>query len=92
MFRDDYQLLPVKNNDAIQGYDKRQGTRTPKSTTASREAQLLEEIGNSLIIVDMTQNVFTLTENYRAMEDPVFGNILKNCVQAPCLTQEPSVS
>ena len=39
---------------------------------------MLEEIGNSLIIVDMTQNVFTLTENYRAMEDPVFGNILKN--------------
>jgi len=26
----------------------------------------------------MTQHVFTLTENYRVMEDPVFGNILKN--------------
>ena len=63
IFRDDYQLLPVKDNGAIQGYAKQQGTRTPKSTTASREAQLLEENGNSLLIVDMTQNVSTLTEN-----------------------------
>ena len=92
MFREDYQLLPVKDNGSIQRYAKRQGTITPHSTTASRKAQLLKEIGNSLLIVDMTQNVFTLTENYRAMEDPVFGNILKNCVKAPCLTQEPSVS
>ena len=26
----------------------------------------------------MTQNVLTLKENYQAMKDPVFGNILKN--------------
>ena len=71
MFGEDYQLLPVKDNGSIQRYAKRQGAITPHFTAASRKAQLLKEIGNSLLIVDMTQNVFTLTENYRAMEDPV---------------------
>jgi len=40
MFGDDYQRLPIKDNGAIQGNAKRQGTRTLKPTTASRRPYL----------------------------------------------------
>jgi hypothetical protein len=78
IFGDDYQLMPVIDGGAIQGYAEKTGLKVPKSTFKSHEEQILENLGHVLFIDCMTENVFALTDNYRTRNDPVFGKILND--------------
>ena len=77
LFGDDYQLFPVIENGAIEGYHRRTNAKIHKKNYKQTSEQLLESQGHDLFIDDLTQNVFTLTDNYRTVEDPVFGQILE---------------
>lgn len=76
IFGDDYQLMPVSDNGAIQGYALQNGYKDAKATKKTPNQQLMEEIGHNLFIDNLAMNVFTLRENYRTINDPHFGNIL----------------
>ncbi len=64
IFGDDYQLLPVKAEEAIYGFAKRQGLWTDKESTKSACQQLMIKNGHKLFIDDLTQDAFYLTQNY----------------------------
>lgn len=78
MFGDDYQLMPVIDEGAIQGYAKktRFGTSRKNSISAMpTKKQLLALQGRHLFTSVMTENVFMLHENYRVKCD-IFKDIL----------------
>jgi DNA replication protein DnaC len=65
LFGDDYQLMPVDKNGAINGYDKRCCGAEQYVTDKMSEAQLFAYRGDWLFTDIMTDQVFVLTKNYR---------------------------
>ena len=65
LFGDDYQLFPVIEEGAIQGYSKKK-LKVPQTPTAKTSAsQLLCRRGSYLFTHVMSEAVFTLDKNYR---------------------------
>ena len=77
VFGDDYQLFPVIETGAIEGYNNRIHNSALRTTYKPGSEQLLHRQGDDLFIDDLTENVFTLTKNFRTQNDPVFGKILE---------------
>lgn len=67
LFGDDYQLMPVASEGAIQGYADLANYEVPqkKNTKMSKNALLMIKNGHKLFRDVMTENVFFLTKNYR---------------------------
>ena len=65
LFGDDYQLMPVDKNGAINGYDKRRYGAEQHVTDKMTLAQLFAYRGDWLFTEVMTENVYILTKNYR---------------------------
>ena len=65
LFGDDYQLMPVDKNGAINGYDKRCCGAEQHVTDKMTEAQLFAYRGDWLFTEIMTDQVFFLTKNFR---------------------------
>jgi hypothetical protein len=65
LFGNDYQLFPVINEGAIQGYSRMSDKSPQTSTTRMTQAQLLSQHGNYLFTHVMSETVFTLDKNYR---------------------------
>jgi len=65
LFGDDYQLFPVIDEGAIQGYS-RMNSKVPQTpTTKMTPSQLICQRGNYLFTHVMSETVFTLDINYR---------------------------
>ena len=90
-FGDDHQLMPVKECGVIEGFGRRQGIKLPSTTRKSGNQQVHEEKGNNYFIEDLTQNVITLTENYRTAKDPMFGNILSRLRVGACTESDADI-
>ena len=65
LFGDDYQLMPVTKNGAINGFAKRQDGAYHHVTEKMTGAQLLAYHGDWLFTEVMTDKVYFLTKNYR---------------------------
>ncbi len=65
LFGDDYQLWPVIEDGAIQGYFKSTSTAPLASTNKLSATQLLCQGGSFLFTHVMTESVFFLNKNYR---------------------------
>ena len=65
LFGDDYQLMPVDKNGAINGYDKRCCGAEQHVTDKMTPAQLFAYRGDWLFTEIMTDKVYFLTKNYR---------------------------
>ena len=65
LFGDDYQLMPVDKNGAINGYYKRCCGAEQHVTDKMTEAQLFAYRGDWLFAEIMTDQVFFLTKNFR---------------------------
>jgi hypothetical protein len=64
-FGDDYQLWPVIEDEAIQGYFKSTSTAPLAPTNKLSATQLLCQWGSFLFTHVMTKSVFFLNKNYR---------------------------
>jgi len=65
LFGDDYQLFPVIDEGAIQGYS-RMNSKVPQTpTTRMTPSQLICQWGNYIFTHVMSETVFTLDINYR---------------------------
>jgi hypothetical protein len=65
LFRDDYQLWPVIEDGAIQGYFKSSSMAPLAPTNKLSATQLLCQWGSFLFTHVMTESVFFLNKNYR---------------------------
>lgn len=65
LFGDDYQLMPIASEGAIQGYSKQHGSDPHHVTKRSSQAQMLTYQGTHLFTNVMTEAVFALNTNYR---------------------------
>ncbi len=65
LFRDNYQLFPVINEGAIQGYSRISDKSPQTPATRMTPAQLLSQHGNYLFTHVMSETVFTIDKNYR---------------------------
>ncbi len=69
LFGDDYQLWPVIEEGAIQGYSKMTTTTHLAPTNKQSAAQLLCQWGTYLFVHVMTESVFILNKNYRVKSE-----------------------
>ena len=69
MLGDDYQLWPVIDEGAIQGYSKMNTTNPITPTNKQTAAQLLCQWGTYLFTNVMTESVFILHKNYRVKSE-----------------------
>ncbi len=69
LFGDDYQLWPVIEEGAIQGYSKMTTTSPLTPTNKQTAAQLLCQWGTYLFTHVMTESVFFLHQNYRVKSE-----------------------
>jgi len=88
LFGDDYQLPPVKSKGAIDGYAQRNNIGKQRATNKSTNVQLMEELGHTFLIEDLTENVFMLKENYRTKKDPEYGAMLERLRVDKCTPQD----
>lgn len=65
LFGDDYQLMPIASEGAIQGYASRQEGIEQYVTSKMKDSQLLAYQGSYLFTEVMTEKVYFLTKNYR---------------------------
>ena len=65
LFGDDYQLMPVDKNGAINGYDKMCCGKEQHVTDKMTQAQLFAHRGDWLFTEIMTDQVYFLSTNYR---------------------------
>jgi hypothetical protein len=65
LFGDDYQLMPIKKDGAINGYDKKCCRSEHHLTEKMTDKQLTVFHGDELFTNVMTQQVYFLTKNYR---------------------------
>ena len=65
LFGDDYQLMPIDKNGAINGYNKRCCGAEQHVTDKMTQAQLFAYHGDWLFTEIMTDRVYFLTKNYR---------------------------
>jgi hypothetical protein len=75
LFSNDYQLWPVIEEGAIQGYSKMTTTTSFAPTNKQSAAQLLCQWGTYLFTHVMTESVFFLNKNYRVKSEE-FRNLL----------------
>ena len=75
LFGDDYQLMPVQKDGAIHGYSARQGMAVQRRTNKMTKSQLFKHRGDWLFTEVMTEQVYSLTRNYR-VKDKKFKEIL----------------
>lgn len=70
LFFGDYcQLPPTDKNGAIHGFDKYFSSTNGHSTTyRSKNSQITEREGCRILVQTMTENVFTLTKNFRTKD------------------------
>jgi hypothetical protein len=69
LFGDDYQLRPVIEEGAIQGYSKITSKDPITPTNKQTAAQLLCQRGTYLFTNIMTESVFFLNKNYRVKSE-----------------------
>ena len=69
LFGDDYQLPPVKNQGAIEGFSRLFLGKTTTSTKKNKNHQLSQHRGDIIFTKLMTENVFHLTKNMRVSDD-----------------------
>jgi hypothetical protein len=69
LFGDDYQLMPIACEGAIQGFAKQHGNEPHHVTRQSSQAQMLTYQGTHLFTNVMTESVFMLNTNYRVKCD-----------------------
>ncbi len=69
LFGNDYQLWPVIEDGAIQGYSKMTTTTLLTPTNKQTAAQLLCQYGTYLFTHLMTESVFFLDKNYRVKSE-----------------------
>ncbi len=75
LFGDDYQLFPVIEEGAIQGYSKKK-LKVPQTPTAKTSAShLLCQRGSYLFTHVMSETVFTLDKNY-SVKNKEFRDLL----------------
>ena len=86
LFGDDYQLMPVDKNGAINGYDKRCCGAEQYVTDKMSEAQLFAYQGDWLFTDIMTDQVFFLTQNFR-VRCKIFKRLLER-VRVGSATEE----
>ena len=65
LFEDDYQLMPALSEGAIYGYSKRLDGVEEKVTYKMNATQVLAHQGSHIFSEVMTENVYSLTRNYR---------------------------
>jgi len=65
LFGDDYQLFPVIDEGALQGYSRMNSKLPQTPTTMMTPSQLLCQRGSYLFTHIMSETVFTLDINYR---------------------------
>ena len=65
LFGDDYQLMPIAEEGAIQGFHKKQEGVGKHVTNKMTSSQLLAYGGQVLFTEGMTESVYCLTKNYR---------------------------
>jgi hypothetical protein len=65
LFGDDYQLFPVIEEGAIQGYSKKKLNMPQTPTAKTSASQPLCQKGSYLLTTVMSETVFTLDKNYR---------------------------
>ncbi len=83
LFGDDYQLFPVIEEGAIQGYSKMK-LKVPQTPTAKTSAsQLLCQRGSYLFTHDMLETVFTLDKNYRVKNNEFRDLLGRLCTVEP---------
>ena len=75
LFGDDFQLFPVIDEGAIQGYSKMSDTTQQTPTTRMTTLQLLCQRGTYIFTQIMTETVFSLDRNYR-VKNLAFRNLL----------------
>ena len=92
LFGDDYQLFPVVDEGAIDGYAKTNGLWEHKESKKEPEQQILIERGNHLFINDLTRDVFNLTTNYQSRADPEYAKILERLRVGKVLRRMQNVS
>ena len=78
LFGDDFQLPPVIEEGAVEGFAKESSLYGQKPEKKPRDQQLLVNRGHDIFIHDLTQKVFHLRKNYRSKDDPEFKQILDN--------------
>lgn len=76
LFGDDFQLFPVIDEGAIQGYSKNSDTTQHTPTTRMTSLQLLCQRGSYIFTQIMTETVFSLEINYR-VKNVAFRNLLE---------------
>jgi hypothetical protein len=83
LFGDDYQLFPVIEEGAIQGYSKKK-LNMPQAPTAKTTAlQLLCQRGSYLFTNVMSETVFTLDKNYRVKNKEFCDLLGRLCIEEP---------
>jgi hypothetical protein len=75
LFGDDYQLFPVIEEGAIQGYSRMNDKSQQTPTTRMTSSQLLCQCGTYLFTQIMSETVFALEKNYRVKNNE-FCNLL----------------
>jgi hypothetical protein len=75
LFGDDFQLFPVIDEGAIQGYSRMNDTMQQTPTTRMTATQLLCQRGTYIFTQIMTETVFSLDKNYR-VKNMEFRNLL----------------
>ena len=76
LFGDDYQLMPIISEGAIQGYHKMTDSTQSYVCSKNSPSQLFTYQGTRLFVETMTENVFILSKNYR-VENEEFRGILE---------------
>jgi hypothetical protein len=76
LFGDNYQLFPVIDEGAIQGYSRRMNDKSQQTpTTRLTSTQLLCQCGTYIFTQIMSETVFALDKNYRVKNNE-FSNLL----------------
>ena len=89
LFGDDFQLFPVIDEGAIQGYSRMNDTMQQTPTTRMTATQLLCQRGTYLFTQIMSETVFALDKNYRVKNNE-FRNLLGRLrIGKPCRTPVP---
>ena len=86
LFGDDYHIMPVDKNSAINDYDKRCCGAEQHATDKMPEAQLFAYQGDWLFTDIMIDQVFFLTKNFRVW-CKIFKRLLE-CVRVGRATEE----
>ena len=71
LFGDNYQLFPVIDEGAIQGYSRMNNKLQQTPTTRMTSSQLLCQRGTYLFTQIMSETVFALDKNYRVKNNKI---------------------